>query len=250
MKIGIITGASSGMGKYFALYSPLFYSDLDELWLVGRNVKRLVRVAKQLKISSRLFCIDLTNADDMANFIETIMTSEPDIRLLINNAGMGIMGASYDMTVDDMLSMIGINVTSLTQLTRACFPYIHNGAHIINMASAAAFIPQPDFAVYAATKSYVMSFSDALHIELSRKGVMVTTVCPGGVNTSFFRTAEKYKKTSNFKKKFRADEKLVVVKALKDSKKGRLHSIYGAPMNAFYVLCKYFPKRIILHFMK
>lgn len=250
MKIGIITGASSGMGRYFAFYSHYFFDEIDELWLIGRNIKRLSKVAKRLPVSSRLFSLDLSDEDNLEAFSETLEASSPDIALLVNNAGMGIMGATYEMTMGDMQSMIDVNITSLTYLTKACMPYLITGAHVINMASAAAFIPQPDFAVYAATKSYVMSFSDALNIELSRKGIYVTTVCPGGVNTSFFRTAEKYKKTSELKKKFRSDEKCVVIKALKDAKRCRLHSIYGVYMNGFYILCKYFPKRIILQFMR
>ena len=95
--------------------------------------------------------------------------------------------------------MIDVNVRALTELTTICLPYIQSGAKILQIASSAGFMPQPSFAVYSATKSYVISFSRALREELKKKKIAVTAVCPGPVDTPFFSGLENVKE---YKKKY------------------------------------------------
>ena len=122
-------------------------------------------------------------------------------------------------------------------------------SRIIQLASSAAFLPQPGFAVYAATKSFVLSYSRALHQELKSRNIYVTAVCPGPVKTEFFDIAETTGEIPLYKRLVMANPRRVVAKAIRDSVAGRDISVYGLTMKAFDLLCKVFPHRFILMLM-
>ena len=128
-------------------------------------------------------------------------------------------------------------------------PYMAKKSRIIQLASAAAFLPQPRFAVYAATKSYVLSFSRALNRELADTGIRVTAVCPGPVRTEFFDLAEQTGTIPLYKKLVMADPVKVVEKAFRDSLAGKSISVYGGAMKGFQVLAKVMPHEFLLKFM-
>ena len=119
----------------------------------------------------------------------------------------------------------------------------------MNLASSAAFVPQPKFAVYAASKSFVLSFSRALRYELKSSGIGVTAVCPGPVKTEFFDIAEEDSQVALYKKLVMADPVKVVDKAMEDMKMGCSKSVYGVVMQLFDVLTKLIPHDIILAIM-
>ena len=249
MKIAIITGASSGMGRLFAKYADMFFPDIEEVWLVGRNEKRLLNTSRHVKANSKIFALDLTKDEAMKVLMDSLEREKPEVRLLVNSAGCGYMGSFEKISLDDNVSMIDINCRVLTILTKFCIPFMNKGSRIINLSSAAAFICQSNFAVYAATKSYVLSLSDALSKELRPRKIYVTAVCPGCVDTPFFRVADKYEKMKKFKKFFMAKDKCVVFKALWDSKKMRTRSVYGLFINLFYLVCKLMPRKIMMMFV-
>ncbi|MDY6328658.1 MAG: SDR family NAD(P)-dependent oxidoreductase, partial [Lachnospiraceae bacterium] len=134
----------------------------------------------------------------------------------------------------------------LTSVTYMVLPYMVKNSRIINLASSSAFLPQPGFGVYAASKSYVLSFSRALRCEVKNRGISVTAVCPGPVATDFFSIAEGEQKRAWFKDLFMANASDVVDKAIKDSIEKKELSIYGISMKLFYLLTKLVPHRIIL----
>lgn len=249
MKIGIITGASSGMGKWFAAYAKLFYPDIEELWLIGRNTERLTKLSFKLEVKSKVLSLDLTNDNDLLLLENWLRNDRPEIKLLVNSAGMGIIGRFEALNTYDIEDMLSINCLALSKTIRICLDYMSKGSHIINLASAAAFIPQPEFAVYAASKSYVLSLSDALYKELKKDGISVTAVCPGCVKTPFFEQAQKYSSIKPYKKLFMARDNKVVYKAMWDAKRGKIHSIYGLSMKALYIACKILPEKWIMFFI-
>lgn len=160
------------------------------------------------------------------------------------------MGDFSKSNIGDELGMIDVNCKALTQMTYLCIPYMKKNSRIIQLASSAAFLPQPNFAVYAATKSYVYSFSRALNQELRTKGIYVTAVCPGPVDTPFFDIAEKTGSTLAVKKLtlVRADQ--VVEKAIEDSYHRREKSVYGAWIKSFEAAAKILPHSAILELMR
>ena len=144
--------------------------------------------------------------------------------------------------------MVKLNCQALTDVIYMTIPYMKYGGQIINLASSAAFVPQPEFATYAATKSYVLSLSRALRCELSDREITVTAVCPGPVKTEFFDVAQTDggRKPKAFKMLFMAKPHKVVTKAIEDARKGKAKSVYGLLMQMFEVICKVLPHEVIL----
>lgn len=231
--IAVITGASSGIGKEFVRQLDEI-ANLDEIWMIGRNGGRLNNIGYKTHSLLRPFCLDLCEAAS-ADFLKNLLRLEtPTVRVLINCAGFGLSGRVDRLSADKQLAMIDVNCKALTMVTRLCIPYMGKGSRILQTASAGAFLPQPEFAVYAATKSYVLSFSRALYKELLPKHIYVTAVCPGPVDTPFFETASPDGKPAGFKKYFMAKPKKVVAHALKASVLKKELAIYGFFMKALY----------------
>ena len=250
MNIILITGASSGMGVEFALQLDNVFQNIDEIWLVARRKKEMLEVAQHLEHTTRVLDMDVTNDEHIERLKKVLADERPVIRMLVNSAGYGIMGDFSASSIKDELGMIDVNCKALTQLTHLCIPYMRKNSRIIQLESSAAFLPQPNFAVYAATKSYVLSFSRALNQELRRRKIYVTAVCPGPVDTPFFDIAEKTGSTLAVKKLtlVRADQ--VVEKAIADSYHKRERSVYGGWIQSFEVLAKVLPHSVLLEVMR
>ena len=205
LKIAIVTGASSGMGREFALQIPQLYKNLDELWVVARQA---------------------------------------DVRMLVNAAGYGKIGNVSDIDLKEQCGMVDLNCTALTRMTGICLPYLSKGSRIVNLASAASFCAQPGFCVYAASKAYVLRFSQGLAAELKKRGILVTAVCPGPVRTEFFDRAGAL--AASEKEALCAEPEAVVTQALTDSVRGRRVSVYGAAMKGSRILSKILPDRLLV----
>ncbi|SCP94970.1 SDR family NAD(P)-dependent oxidoreductase [Anaerobium acetethylicum] len=248
MQIAIVTGASSGIGKEFVFQLTKAYRNLDEIWVIARREERLVELQKKLPLKLRILTYDLTEEGSITALKELLAEEKPQIKVLVNSSGFGKRGYFEENSYEDIKGMIDLNCRSLTEITYVCIPYMSKGSRIIQLASSAAFMPQPNFAVYSASKSFVFSFSRALRRELSGKGIYVTTVCPGPVRTEFFGIADSECPRPMFKDAFMADPVKVVSKAIRDSHKKKEYSIYGGVMKAFYVLSKAAPHRVLIFF--
>ena len=197
-KIAVITGASSGMGRDFALLLNNFFK-VDEIWLMARRKERLDSLAAEMKSheslpDARAIEVDISGKSGVNAFSklledERLHNGDFEISLLINNAGFGTYGTFEETPLDTELNMIELNCVSLTGFCGAALKYMKNGAHIINTASLAAFLPLGNFAVYGATKAFVLSFSTALAAELKPRGISVCALCPGPVSTEFANIA-------------------------------------------------------------
>lgn len=181
---------------------------------------------------------------------EVSLGQKTTVRMLINCAGYGMMGSFDRQNADTALGMIRLNCEVLTDLTHRMIPYMKRGSRVIQMASSAAFLPQPYFAVYAASKSYVLSFSRALGEELKDRGIYITSVCPGPVDTPFFDIAESTGSTLAVKKYTMVSVDRVVALALKDSYEKRPMSVCSLPMKAFWMISKVMPHDILLKIME
>ena len=249
MKIALITGASSGMGREFARQIEHLYKELDEIWVIARRRDRLEELQSLLSTKVRIFEGNLRKDNIYEILSEALKEETPDIRMLVNAAGFGKVGQVKDIASEEQADMIYLNCISLTRVTKLCIPYMTRGSRIVNLASASAFCPQPSFAVYAATKSYVLSFSRSLWAELSEAGILVTAVCPGPVATEFFKVAGKKEKNAA-KEAVMAQPAAVVKRALLDARDGKEISVYGIPMKLCRIATKLIPHSIILKVMK
>lgn len=199
-KIAVITGSSSGMGKDFALQLAKDYQSLglDEIWLIARRKEKLNEVANEIKSIENAPCpcpieLDISGSSGAMNY-KTLLENKKksgdfEISVLINNAGFGTYGPFESTPIEKELQMIDTNCTALTGITGYSLPYMKENSFIINTASMASFAPLGNFAVYGATKAFVLSFSLALAAELKGRKISVCALCPGSVSTEFANVA-------------------------------------------------------------
>jgi short-subunit dehydrogenase len=183
----LITGASSGIG---AALAKVFAAHGHELALVARRQDRLDALADEIAATGQprpaVFTADLERRDAASIIAAGLSSQGLEPAFVVNNAGFGLRGVATALSRDEQLAMIDVNVRALTELSLMFVDSVtrHRGG-ILNVASLAAFLPGPGMAVYYASKTYVLSFSEALHRELSERGVRVTALCPGPVPTEF-----------------------------------------------------------------
>ncbi len=250
MKIAVVTGASSGMGKEFVIAIDKNYGAvLDEIWVLARRKERLEELQSKVKTKLRIFAVDLLQEESYEEYLDSLKKYKPTVGILVNSSGFGKIGAFSEVTRENNLSMVELNCHALTKVTYDTLPYMKKGGRILQLASSAAFLPQPEFAVYAASKSYVLSLTRALKYELMDRGIYVTAVCPGPVKTEFFDIAEENSQIALYKRLVMANPVKVVEKALADAKAGKVKSVYGILMQAFEILCKVVPHEVILKIM-
>ncbi len=239
--IVIITGASSGIGMEFALQIDAHLRKTDEIWLIARNRQKLKTLAGGLRNNTRVLAMDITVDAQIDRLRDMLREELCRIRMLVNSAGYGMIGDVAELKLQEQTGMVRLNCEALTAVTRCCLPFMSRGARILQMASSASFVAQPGFAVYAATKSYVDSFSLALREELKDREIYVTSICPGPVDTPFFDIAERHGSTLSVKKLTLVTPERVVEQALRDACLKRPRSVCSWPIQAFGVLCKILP---------
>lgn len=187
-RIAVVTGASSGLGCEFARQLDGLQV-ADELWLVARNQEALAEVAAQLDTPARAVAADLTSEVDIASIRTLLAAEQPRVTFLVNAAGFGKFGDWQTISDAAVDSMIDLNCRGLVDMTSAALPYMERGGRIIQVASAAAFVPLPHMNVYAATKAFVLRYTRALRWELHGAGITVTALCPTWVKTGFEKVA-------------------------------------------------------------
>ena len=182
----LITGASSGIGRDFArILAERGY----ELILVARDEEKLQELQKELKTNTKIISMDLSNVENC----KRLHTENPDIDLLINNAGFGDCGNFTHTSLDKEISMINTNIVAyhiLTKLYLIDMKKVNKG-HILNVASIAGFMPGPLMSTYYATKSYIVRLSEGIREELNKEksSVKISILCPGPVKTNFNKVA-------------------------------------------------------------
>jgi short-subunit dehydrogenase len=187
----LVTGASAGLGAVFA--TALAHAQYNVI-LVARNRQRLEALAQQLHhaygVHTEVYVADLTQPAAL-QALEEIITQEPRLAVLVNNAGFGTTGPFVRLDPDREEDEIRLNVIALVRLTRAALPgMITRGrGAIINLSSLSAFLPGPYDATYGATKAFVNSFTEAIHEEVRGTGVHVQALCPGFTYTEFQQRA-------------------------------------------------------------
>ena len=243
----IITGASSGIGEAFVKALLKEPDCPSHIWIVARRISKLNELAA---LSDKLIPVqaDLLEDEGIDVITAKLRDEAPDVKLLINCAGMGRKGSVADRPSSDIADVIQLNCTALSVLTREALPYMSAGSRIINVGSSAAFLPQPYFNVYAASKSYVVSFSRALSRELKHTGISVTVVCPGPIETEFnaLATDGKSAKFTGFRKFVAKDKDKLAASSLKAARRGRKLYVYGFTQKALHVFSKVFPTGLFL----
>ncbi len=241
MNIAIISGASRGIGLEIGKLIDL--EGLDELWLVcGKNNPNF-----EFKTKTRIFYTDLSKPNPYVQLVESLKATSPCIKLLVCSAGVGFNGPISDISLENIENTVMVNCSALSSLTKISVEYMEEGSKIIHIASGAGFLPQPYFATYSASKSYVINFSRAIGCELSKKKISVTAVCPGPVNTDFFANLEN---VAEYKKKHLISANKVAIGAIKASKKRKKVYCPTLSMKMVHLASKILPINFILKFYK
>ncbi len=244
MKVAVITGASSGMGRVFVKRISETESP-DEIWVIARSEDKLKALQQELGTKLRIIPADLTGSSAFEQYKALLEAEKPDVITLVNASGFGKFGAFADIPLDQQLNMIDLNDKALVAMTYITLPYINRGGKIYQLCSLSSFQPVPYINTYAATKAFVLSFSRGLNRELKTKGIRVMAVSPGWVRTAFFERAVSDDTITYYNKYYTPEQ--VVERALKDMKKGKDVSICGLRIRNQVRLTKLLPHKWVMN---
>ena len=246
MRIAIVTGASSGMGREFVKQVSK-KEKFDEIWVIARRKEALESLKKEVKAKIRPITLDLQNPESFETYKKLLAEEKPEVALLANIAGYGKFGKYDEISLEDCLGMIDLNCKALVAMSQLTIPYMKRGSKILQLDSLSAFQPVPYLNVYGSSKSFVLSYSRALNLELKTKGIRVMSVNPGWVKTEFFDHATKSSNDAITYFNVMYDAKDVIKTAIRDlyhTKKDV--SIHGLQIKAQVLLVKLLPHKIVM----
>ena len=251
MKTALVTGASSGIGEAFARELA---SRKNNLILVARSQDKLEKLATELsstyQIETEVIVRDLTDLAAGQTLFDAVSAKGLTVDLLINNAGFGDYGAFADRPLSKQLAMVQLNIMALVELTGLFLPLMQqrqNGA-IINVSSIAGFQPIPYMPVYAATKAFVLNFSEALWAENKDLGVKILVVCPGPTESKFYDRADFPNAATGLNGMTMASAEKVVRETLTALDKGQSTVVAGGFANQIIVnLPRLLPRDILVN---
>ena len=246
MKVAIVTGASSGMGKEFVLQLGS-YVQVDEIWAIARRENALENLKKESALPVRPIALDLCEQESFERFAALLQTEQPQVVLLVNAAGFGKFGGFDKVSMEEESRMIDLNCKALVTMTRIVLPYMPKGSHILQLDSLSAFQPVPYITTYGATKAFVLSYSRAMNEELRSRGVRMMAMNPGWVKTEFFNHAMQTNgsEVQYFNRLYEAKD--VVATGLHDLYKTKKQvSIHGFPVKAQVLLVKLLPHSLVM----
>lgn len=245
-RVALITGASSGLGLEFARQLDA-NPEVDEIWLIARSGDRLEQVANSLATPAIAIPADLSKPEDIRAVTSKLADDNLLISHLVNSAGFGRFGSWEAVPVEDEEAMIDLNCRALVSMTRACLPHMARGSRIIQVASSAGFLPLPSMNVYAASKAFVLRYSQALRFELRHTDIGVTALCPTWVDTKFEETARKSGDGQAVKHTmFAQSADVVVARALRASECGRGICCASVQAEALHLIGKIAPAPIAM----
>lgn len=198
--IVMVTGASSGLGAALTRLLDETLPDGLILWLIARNEEKLASFASSLRHESRVLALDLAKDLSYDRLKELLEGEEPVVQLLVNNAGEGCSGTFCSQEPESHLRLCDLNVRAQLAMTSLALPFMDEGSSILFTSSVAAFLPQPGFAAYAASKAFILSFGRALREEVKKQGIRVTVTCPNPMLTDFFSAEQKEALLKSYKR--------------------------------------------------
>lgn len=245
MNYTLITGASTGMGEFFARE---YAKKGHPLILVARSKDKLEQISCELKkqyaIQVYVIAQDLSLINAAETLFKTCQELNIEVDFLINNAGFGLSGDFEKQALSQIQEMIILNVLTLTKLTHLFLPQLkkHRG-RVLNVSSMAGFQPSPYIACYAATKAYILNFSESVNEELKNSGVSITTLAPGVTETSFFDRAGMHIDPQYF---YIMKPEEAVQYGIIAAEKRRSLIIAGWPNRLFVFMLRFLPRSLVI----
>jgi len=251
VKTAVITGAGAGLGLEYVRQLESAFPEIESVWLIARSEGKLSAAAQLLKkAKAKIFPLDLCDRGALEELGCVLEAEKPDVALLVNNAGCGILGNIGETDWKAQTHVADLNVSALTAVTALTVPYMKAGGKIINVSSIASFCPNPRMTVYSSTKAYVSSFSRGLGEELKGKGITVTAVCSGPMATDFLDTAGITGKSKTFDTLPYCDPVKVVSGSYAAAKAGRAVHTPRAFYKLYRGIAKVLPQWLMIKFAK
>lgn len=247
MNIAVVTGASSGLGRELITY--IDSCGLDEIWVNGRRTERLKVLRQTVKTPVQIFAGDISDIVTIQNVSAALQETKATIEYFIYAAGCGKIGEAGTIPDKSLRQMIQANCTAAVALTEACLPYMAQDSRIAYICSVAAFQPIPYINVYAGTKAFLYHYSRALSVELKKRRISVTAVCPYWIkDTEFIDIARKDEEKLYFKRfPFASTVASVAKEAWQDIEKRKTVSAPGWFAKLNRLGTKLFPAKWIMH---
>lgn len=246
MRIAIVTGASSGIGKEFFLSLNSKKDELDEIWVIARNLERLEALKELSEIPLRCLALDLSDSASIKVISAELEKEKPYIKYMVCASGFGRFEAIEDSELEVLENMVDLNCRSIVSITKASMNYLGKDSLVMLIASMAAFQPIPYIAVYGATKAFVLSYGRAFNKEIAKKGARCLCVCPFWTNTAFFDRALSEKQVvKKYAVMYQPAD--IVKQAWKDvARKSKDVSIYGLYAKGQAALVKMLPHKLVM----
>jgi len=251
MKTALITGASYGIGASFARELAGRKTDLI---LVARSEDKLQQLATELQerhgITAEAIALDLTEPAAGTQLFETVTQKELTVDLLVNNAGFGDYGTFADRDLERQLDIVQLNIKVLVELTHLFLKEMRErrAGSIINVSSIGGFQPMPYMSVYAASKAFVLSFTEALRAENNNTGVTLQALCPGPTESNFFENAKFPQSVSATSSQNYASSEEVVRDSLDALNKNQSNVVTGSFINQVIVnLPRFLPREMLVN---
>ena len=244
MKISVVTGASSGMGRDFVKMLDKI-ENCEEIWVIARRADKLAELTSQTGKRIVPIELDLSLEESYDTYANLLKSAEADVVALVNAAGFGKFGSFEDIPIREQMNMIDLNCKALMAMTYITLEYMRAGSRVYQLGSLSSFQPVPYITTYGATKAFVLSFTRALNKELKKKGIKMIAICPGWVKTEFFDRAVRDDTIKYYNKFFTSQE--VVDRAIRDMKKGKDVSVCGASIRGQVLLTKLLPHKLVMN---
>lgn len=248
MKIAVVTGATSDLGKEFVIEIAKHFSNVQQIWVIGREtdkLKELKKIVHNKKII--IISMDLTMDESYQHYKNLLKKYKPRIKILVNCANTGSMMDFDKSDYDTQMEIVNLNCKALVALNKLSIPYMYSNSYIINLAANTAYIPIPGLAVFSATKSMVLSFSRALNIELKSKGINVLAVCSGAI--PFFKLKQKTKSNWILKRLTLTNPKKIAYLSIRAVIKGK-EVLIQRMFEPLVIIAKIIPHGLFLKLLK
>ncbi|MGI6011855.1 MAG: SDR family NAD(P)-dependent oxidoreductase [Ruminococcus sp.] len=248
MRIALITGASSGLGRQFVLEISKREGEIEEIWAVARRQERLQELQKECSVPVRTCPLDLTSEEELMKLERQLEKRRPEIRLLINGAGFGKIGSYQEVSLKDSLDMIDLNCRAAVAVTVMSLPFMKKGGRILQICSTAAFQPFPYLNIYSASKAFLYRYSRGLRREVMGREIYVTAVCPYWIKDTEFIPGAKESQGKNRIRHFllASPVRSVAKWALLDSRLGLAVSTPGPVCMVHRLAAKFLPSFLMM----
>ena len=251
MNIAVITGASSGLGVEYLKCICEKYKDIQQYWIIARRKDRLETIAKGYPDKNIVpIDLDLTEYDSYIKLDEMFAKAEANVKILVNNAGYGVLGDVKGSDHVKQSGMVDLNCRALTAVTAIALKYMEKGSFIVNVCSIASFCPNARMSVYSSTKAYVKSFSRGVRFENKINGINVLAVCPGPMETEFLSVAGIKGNSKTFETLPYCNPAKVAKASLEAAEKGRAIYTPGLFYKFYRLLAKLVPQSIMMYLAK